>query len=981
MGYFINRLSKQPLSEGKDDQTHRTNLLSQCLQHSATFLNTNPDIIDSFIETIVISSYPSDTPFRHDRHLNLISTLSQSSSPLFTKISNPLLDPNFPLDSLLSPRSFTDPASSFFRLSSTNPAFFHHLIETHAGHLLDLALSTALQTVRVVSDDPLEPYCLDFGRATQNWIVLLKTMMEVKLDLRPNSKDFNSIPSSILTLLVLSAASTNDDLSTAAVSVFSNQFGLSTPHTEALLFTTPTTFPLSDTFTLRHSQGLSVSNHEILPCQSICAEAGCCVMLKSRSDVTITEQNSDFTRTLEIHFAGCLVNVLHSTTTAAQSFPFFSPELSRSSQQPNVWNDSSRQSALTALTTLAEIELCLAYRIHQLENDTNFAQLERRDTICVHLFPFLGAESQKKFLSSFNKYYRSQKDKAHNSLDRLVEYLVLMTTVHSYNTPIALLTEMRTLAELLSFINPMTHSFETSPTHVSPFELSIVKRLVTAEGEERWKLVTQAAVVSKEGLDFSVELMRAENDAQALLVLSLHTIRSTPNLEFRLNSSPEAFHRVVEYAGHLDNLQLVAVALSHIGDTLEAHVLPCVVEMLFQIEINKMLPGIILNALGAIATRCQEGMKKGSDWGKDEMTSQIVVSCLRLFRFLMDFDSFDPTPFVDSLVQLTATVDLTLLRSILLVLQQIEERTRTTTTPFSMFTATAPFRGIHESSVTQQPLPFIISSVLLSAFLQSPQTDSSISLYQFLPEMNENLLSEITLETAKTVCLLLEEDRTNSTHTETPDCPFVTSLDLKGIHKTHQQIFIIFHQIVIPSNTEAVSASTFLSLAPFFTRCLRIVVPLSTGRTECCSEQDKPSSLLNVFLSLVLSVIHTAPQSTLSTPPLSSLLSIALTRADTIPSSLSHHKIFSKMITRSKNRSNPQVRQVVLALCEEGMEDRSDFSLDAFSLAYLNNLKGANAPNHVDRPIRIGPLLPDLLVPFNVNLLGEERFLAPFTNH
>ncbi|KAK2940036.1 hypothetical protein BLNAU_25057 [Blattamonas nauphoetae] len=791
MGYFINRLSKQPLSEGKDDQTHRTNLLSQCLQHSATFLNTNPDIIDSFIETIVISSYPSDTPFRHDRHLNLISTLSQSSSPLFTKISNPLLDPNFPLDSLLSPSLVHRPCQLLLSLIQHKPCF----------------LPPPNRDARWTPFGPRPFDCL------------------------------------------ADSASTNDDLSTAAVSVFSNQFGLSTPHTEALLFTTPTTFPLSDTFTLRHSQGLSVSNHEILPCQSICAEAGCCVMLKSRSDVTITEQNSDFTRTLEIHFAGCLVNVLHSTTTAAQSFPFFSPELSRSSQQPNEQN-------------------------------------------------------RRKIPVIIQQILQVTEDKAHNSLDRLVEYLVLMTTVHSYNTPIALLTEMRTLAELLSFINPMTHSFETSPTHVSPFELSIVKRLVTAEGEERWKLVTQAAVVSKE----------AENDAQALLVLSLHTIRSTPNLEFRLNSSPEAFHRVVEYAGHLDNLQLVAVALSHIGDTLEAHVLPCVVEMLFQIEINKMLPGIILNALGAIATRCQEGMKKGSDWGKDEMTSQIVVSSNRRantnhHNTLLDVHSH------------------------------------------------CPFRGIHESSVTQQPLPFIISSVLLSAFLQSPQTDSSISLYQFLPEMNENLLSEITLETAKTVCLLLEEDRTNSTHTETPDCPFVTSLDLKGIHKTHQQIFIIFHQIVIPSNTEAVSASTFLSLAPFFTRCLRIVVPLSTGRTECCSEQDKPSSLLNVFLSLVLSVIHTAPQSTLSTPPLSSLLSIALTRADTIPSSLSHHKIFSKMITRSKNRSNPQVRQVVLALCEEGMEDRSDFSLDAFSLAYLNNLKGANAPNHVDRPIRIGPFV------------------------
>ncbi|KAK2957958.1 hypothetical protein BLNAU_7134 [Blattamonas nauphoetae] len=176
-----------------------------------------PDLIDSFLKSVDISSSPSDTPFRHDRHLNLISALSQSSSPLVTKLSEPLLDPTFPLRSLLSPRSFTDPASSFLRLANTNPEFFRRIIENNTGHILDIAISTAVNSIRVVPEVLSEPRCLDFGRATPNWVVLLNAIADVKMDLTQNSDEFNSIRASHLTFLILSTASTNNELSTAAV--------------------------------------------------------------------------------------------------------------------------------------------------------------------------------------------------------------------------------------------------------------------------------------------------------------------------------------------------------------------------------------------------------------------------------------------------------------------------------------------------------------------------------------------------------------------------------------------------------------------------------------------------------------------------------------------------------------------------------------------------------------------------------------------
>ncbi|KAK2963940.1 hypothetical protein BLNAU_1017 [Blattamonas nauphoetae] len=48
------------------------------------------------------------------------------------------------------------------------------------------------------------------------------------------------------------------------------------------------------------------------------------------------------------------------------------------------------------------------------------------------------------------------------------------------------------------------------------------------------------------------------------------------------------------------------------------------------------------------------------------------------------------------------------------------------------------------------------------------------------------------------------------------------------------------------------------------------------------------------------------------------------------------------MFDLQENRSNPNVKQVVHALSEEGMEDRSDISRDTFSFVFLNKWKGAN---------------------------------------
>ncbi|KAK2944395.1 hypothetical protein BLNAU_20697 [Blattamonas nauphoetae] len=943
---FIRHVKDLTIYEGNSDGNHPMSLLSQCLQHTATFLNAHPDLIDSFLETVDLSSSPSDTPSRHNRNLNLISALSHE----------PLLDPTFPLHSLLSPRSFTDPASSFIRMASTNPSLFRRLVEMHAERILDIAISAAVNTVQVVSDSPSEPRCLDFGRATQNWVVLLNAMTNVKMYLTQKSEAYISLEFSLLTLLVLSAASTHDELSTAAVSVFSNQFGLSTPQTEALLFATPTTFPVTDAFAPRDSPTLGESDHEQIASQSICAEAGRCIVLKSRTNISKPFKSLDF--------AGCLVNAFHSTTTLPHSFPFFSPELCGLSQQPSVWNDSSRPSPLTALTALTDITLNVVYSRSHWQPNMSLTDDERRDINFLHLFPFLGPESQIQILSSFPARNRSSSQLIFEKVECLVE----MATENSVNSPFALLKEMRNVAELVFRGNQQTSIFGSSTLQPqsSQFETSIVEKLRTAEGEERWRLLTQLAVVSNAPPDIANELMRVENDAQALFLLSLHTIQSTPRPNLHLDSNLAAFDRLVELAGHFSNLPLVEVIMFHIADTVETCTLPPLNHSLYQIEPKSEVRDLVINTLQTIAPLRREGVEEGCAVGKDEVTSQIVDSCLKVLRFLMKFESFDPTPVIDSLVSLAVTTDLSLLRSILVVLQEIEERTRHTPTPFSITRATAPFRDSCQSSVTHQPLPSIVASILLSDRLDYLQIlfrhheswspfiffqHSSRSLTQNLPGLTETQVSEIAKAAAQTICLILEERRATTARTLTSDDPFDVSLAQKVSHTTSQLLFFILHEMIIPRFTVDIPESTLLPLAPFLTRILTIVVPSSPDRVEIRSDEDEDSQLLDNFLSLVLSLINTGTPSTLSTPPLSSLLSvlsIALVRLDSIPSSLDLHNRFCDLFRLSENRSDTQVRQFVHALCSEGMEDRSDVALDSFSLDFLNKGRGANTHRRVE---------------------------------
>ncbi|KAK2961734.1 hypothetical protein BLNAU_3171 [Blattamonas nauphoetae] len=290
--------------------------------------------------------------------------------------------------------------------------------------------------------------------------------------------------------------------------------------------------------------------------------------------------------------------------------------------------------------------------------------------------------------------------------------------------------------------------------------------------------------------------MNAENDAQALLVLSVHTIRSTPRVDLHLDSNPAAFDRVVEFAGHLHNLPLVAAAIAHIAVTG------------FHIERKPELNDLLLHTLRVMAARCREGVKEGCAVGMDEVTSQIVGSCLTVLRFLLKIESFDPTPFVDLLVSLVVTTDLSQLQSILLVLQEIEDRTQNTTRPFSISTTTAPFKCIHHSSVTQQPLPSIVASILLSACLKkmqniSERNDSEVAsgIIRFrsrfreeqfpsplLSGLNWKLIARISKKAAKMACHVVEKKRAKFSQTLTHDDPFAVCFDRTDRHATPQRI-------------------------------------------------------------------------------------------------------------------------------------------------------------------------------------------------
>ncbi|KAK2948304.1 hypothetical protein BLNAU_16753 [Blattamonas nauphoetae] len=151
--------------------------------------------------------------------------------------------------------------------------------------------------------------------------------------------------------------------------------------------------------------------------------------------------------------------------------------------------------------------------------------------------------------------------------------------------------------------------------------------------------------------------------------------------------------------------------------------------------------------------------------------------------------------------------------------------------------------------------------------------------------------------------------------------------------------------MIRPDDSSTISVSKLIPLAHFLTRILTIVVPSSPDRIHTRNDWNTYGELCSSFITLLLSLINPDNPTDLSFHPLSSLLSIfsiALVRLDTISLSLGLNREFNDLFDLKVIQSNPKARQAVLALTEEGMEDRFEVTIESFSNAPPNKWKGAN---------------------------------------
>ncbi|KAK2942823.1 hypothetical protein BLNAU_22271 [Blattamonas nauphoetae] len=104
-----------------------------------------------------------------------------------------------------------------------------------------------------------------------------------------------------------------------------------------------------------------------------------------------------------------------------------------------------------------------------------------------------------------------------------------------------------------------------------------------------------------------------------------------------------------------------------------------------------------------------------------------------------------------------------------------------------------PFKANRQSSITQQPLVHRLLHHSLALDLDK-------TIYQLLPGLNENLISDIAQALTERVCLVLEEIRASSSQTQMPDSLFGTSLDWKDKHTIPQQLFVALHKMILPDS-------------------------------------------------------------------------------------------------------------------------------------------------------------------------------------
>ncbi|KAK2943776.1 hypothetical protein BLNAU_21314 [Blattamonas nauphoetae] len=801
--------------------------LRESLQwHTAHFLHAHPDIVPQLLS---VNPFLDWIVHRDDSVPCLVFLMSAFAVGPNLVVPRVFLGKHSPVNSDpgdVYPLQYETAMTNFlFRVAELSPSLLPDIHSSGNTFIYKFTARLAINTARVVSSDPNEPRCLCFGRDNQKWIAFLAAQKEL---MKPRKYPLWLLSVSCISLIVLLAASIDDGVSEAAILFLSSKSQLTVEQTRALLFSTPTTFPISSDWPLPVYNQHNPSQN---PPPSLCAEAG--RLLSERRDKPVKlepQYKHPISEEIATLFGSCVLYALHSNSPLTSSrVPFFAEELWNDDERQRIWSNATNPKTGDHLHTFSFASIPCPSR-RNLKERPNWSAIEFSSAwlFILHNFPFVVGETTWSHLSGFQSEIDSYilRPEEQQQFWKIVMD-VLMS--RSLNTPLDSFRELHWVLSRSSQHRRISWRMDEELT-IQPTILRA--KLKTAEGDEKWNVFARLWVLSQVSEEETDEMvMLAETDEQLLLALSSPLHNDQP-FEYQpaVVICERNVSRVLKAAGRTDNLELAGTA----WNTIRNGILMDRIQLFRKDEqgkqeANKEMSDLFEKVLHDMCAVQRKDVPKGSIAKVDPSSSSLLRSCLIVLRSCLQFSTLDPSPFLPVLASLALTADLPLLLDLLLVFREIGAQTKDSSKPFTLSSFIIPFSP-HASAPSQpHSLLYIVSSIVIAEDNHSSEdTSKVVECFDYSHDAK--------LELIKT-SLHVSVDQLNAAKlSSSPKRPPFTSSFLSTTEQTPETTLLIIwrnlRQILFTEDKTSLFEQHFTRFLPSLLRLVPLTIALSSDHDD-----------------------------------------------------------------------------------------------------------------------------------------------------
>ncbi|KAK2950066.1 hypothetical protein BLNAU_14988 [Blattamonas nauphoetae] len=601
----------------------------------------------------------------------------------------------------------SDLVSIFIQVIAITPAPLQSMTLRNVSRLHCLPIQ-ALQSARVTSQDPANPHRLSFGRHTTNWTRFVEAVSSVEWDEKERKEKM--IINDWITLLVVLAASEDVDLSTAAVTLFQRECGLSSKQARTLLFSTPPSIPLNTDWPFPISDALTLSG-------SLCAAIGSIIPQPFKLEKDHYKV-SPLMQQVAVFIMSCFVPILHTKHPSTSSrFPVFPAELRTVTDQSilNIPPDSSTPHPLISLSEQISLSAGHFNYLDDYKFKMPMSVYHRLILTDVHTIPFVSDEMKCSLIArigqTLKRVFRNMQVSSWHVLSVVMD-IALINSTRTHRSVI-----QATQKVLASFLWHYMNSDEAS-AFIRMVIATTKERMAKAEGEEKWSLFLRLWVMNRLSTEERHHLfLLAETDTQLDFSLprmdAIYKIEATGSVW----AKEESANRLIEVAGRSLESALSLRAWSIIEKVLHPRDWPKGRQLdKKMMTINKKMIALILQTL-TVAVQTNDGKREGSLFSFSNNAAFVIKTSVDLFLWYLLKTTFDLTPFIPVLASLCRTGNLGLMRILVQIYDRIEFLTQNTSSPFSIHSYSILYSPNEDHTAEPHTLIHIISSVLLSHLL------------------------------------------------------------------------------------------------------------------------------------------------------------------------------------------------------------------------------------------------------------------------